>query len=199
VAACLTYDLKRLIAISTLGHLGFIITCLGRGQSHLGATHLFSHALFKSRLFMGAGDIIDCHGHRQDLRDMSAVWQRLPLRSHGFFFSLLSLAGIPFTGGFFSKGAGLQAIVVGRRVAGRICGIICRIGLVASSGYCARRAYYLFFRTQGISPEWLDIDYRAYFSNNSLWFAVRGLGLDFILGRAWKLRVDHADFCCSAI
>lgn len=71
--ACLTYDLKRLVAISTLGHLGFMITIYFIGSSGECVYHLYVHALFKSVLFLVAGNFIQAAGHRQDVRDIGGV------------------------------------------------------------------------------------------------------------------------------
>jgi len=151
VAACLTFDLKRLIAISTLGHLGFMVSCLSAGEAQAGAHHLFTHAIFKSSLFIGAGDFIRGFNHSQDLRDIGQVGRCCPLRGHGFMVSLIGLAGIPFSGGSISKGAGLSCIRVHSGANNSVLGLVCRLALIGSRFYCIRAFYLLFCVRRGNS------------------------------------------------
>lgn len=79
LGACLRFDLKRVVAMSTLGHLGFIFICLSVGRDDLCIFHLFVHALFKSVIFMCAGNYIQARGHSQDMRDLGRLWVSCPL------------------------------------------------------------------------------------------------------------------------
>lgn len=97
------WDLKKIIALSTLRQLGLIICRLGLGYVNLAYFHLLTHALFKSLLFLCAGNIIIINGHKQDLRRVSNMVYQLPITSRAFFLSSLSLIGAPFFSGFYSK------------------------------------------------------------------------------------------------
>lgn len=106
--AAFTYDIKRLIAISTLGHLGFIFFCFFTGNRHICIYHLWVHALFKRVLFLCAGNYIMRAGHSQDLRDIGQIWVAQPVRGVCCVIRLFRLAGIPISRSFFSKGAGIS-------------------------------------------------------------------------------------------
>lgn len=96
-------DIKKLIALSTLSHLGFIRLTFSLGLLNLRFFHLLVHALFKSLLFMSMGDIMINLSHSQDIRYLSRGFCYTPVSS--FFKSLASvnLLGLPSLRGFFSK------------------------------------------------------------------------------------------------
>jgi len=96
-------DLKKLIALSTLSHLGFIGMSYSCGMLHLAFFHLLVHALFKSLLFMAMGDIITNLGHSQDIRYLSSGFAFTPFSKYVMYVSLLNLLGIPRLRGYFSK------------------------------------------------------------------------------------------------
>lgn len=103
-------DLKKLIALSTLSHLGFIGLAFSRGLIQLAFFHLLTHALFKSLLFMTMGDIIINLGHSQDIRYLSSGMVYTPASSIIMYVSLLNLLGLPNLRGFFSKDLILEMI-----------------------------------------------------------------------------------------
>lgn len=96
-------DLKKLIALSTLSHLGFIGLAFSSGLVTLAYFHLLTHALFKSLLFMGIGDVIINLNHSQEQRYLSSGLSYTPLSRYIMFISILNLLGIPSLRGFFSK------------------------------------------------------------------------------------------------
>lgn len=96
-------DLKKLIALSTLSHLGFIGLAFSRGLVTLAFFHLLTHALFKSLLFIGIGDVIINLNHSQEQRYLSSGLSYTPLSRFIMFISILNLLGIPSLRGFFSK------------------------------------------------------------------------------------------------
>ena len=97
------FDMKKLIALSTLSHLGFIGIAFSVGLLHLAFFHLMTHALFKSLLFMTIGDIIIRASHSQDIRYLSMGICYTPFSCIVMFVSLLNLLGIPSLSGFYSK------------------------------------------------------------------------------------------------
>ncbi len=106
VAGCSTIaelDLKKLVALSTLSHLGFIGIRIFSGAVRLAFIHLFSHALFKSLLFVSVGGLILVVRHSQDARLLSFSSKVAPFSSSLLVISSLSLIGLPFTRGFYSK------------------------------------------------------------------------------------------------
>nr|QSX43096.1 NADH dehydrogenase subunit 5 [Brachionus manjavacas] len=96
-------DMKKLIALSTLSHLGFIGMAFSVGLLQLAFFHLLTHALFKSLLFMSMGDIMINLNHSQDIRYLSSGMTYTPMSSMIMYVSLLNLLGMPNTSGYFSK------------------------------------------------------------------------------------------------
>nr|QVM79212.1 NADH dehydrogenase subunit 5 [Pyrrhidium sanguineum] len=97
------FDLKKVIALSTLSQLGLMISILALGDYKLSFFHLLVHALFKALLFMCAGNIIHLMGNCQDIRYMGGLIKHLPLTCVYFNISNFSLCGFPFFSGFYSK------------------------------------------------------------------------------------------------
>lgn len=116
VIACTQTDIKRVLAYSTMSQIGFMMFALGvsgyAGESSLGYTasmfHLFTHAMFKALLFLGAGAVIH-FVHSNEMRDMGGLRKYLPITHAAFLVACLAIAGIPPFAGFFSKEAILLA------------------------------------------------------------------------------------------
>jgi len=96
-------DIKKLIALSTLSHLGFIGIAFSCGLLYLSFFHLIIHALFKSVLFISMGDIITNLFHAQDIRFLSSGYFYTPFSFYIMAVRLLNLLGIPTIRGYFSK------------------------------------------------------------------------------------------------
>nr|ANN13248.1 NADH dehydrogenase subunit 5 [Astacus leptodactylus]ANN13261.1 NADH dehydrogenase subunit 5 [Astacus leptodactylus] len=97
------FDLKKIIALSTLSQLGVMLSVLSLGFSGLAFFHLLTHALFKALLFLCAGVMIHNLKDYQDIRMMGGLAISMPLTSTCMNLSNLSLCGIPFMAGFYSK------------------------------------------------------------------------------------------------
>nr|QXJ79782.1 NADH dehydrogenase subunit 5 [Suinzona cyrtonoides] len=97
------YDLKKIIALSTLSQLGFMMSILALGSYELAFFHLLIHALFKALLFMCAGNIIHNMNNCQDIRFMGGLIKHMPLTCTFFNICNFSLCGLPFLSGFYSK------------------------------------------------------------------------------------------------
>ena len=117
VIACTQTDIKRVLAYSTMSQIGFMMLALGisgaDGNKHdLGFTggmfHLFTHAMFKALLFLGAGSVIH-YIHSNEIKDMGGLRKYLPVTHITFLIACLAIAGIPPFAGFFSKEAILMA------------------------------------------------------------------------------------------
>jgi NADH-quinone oxidoreductase subunit L len=109
VLACVQDDIKRVLAYSTVSQLGYMMTAIGAGFSAAGFFHLLTHGLFKALLFLGAGAVIHAVGSN-DLPRMGGLVRRMPQTAILFLVGTLSLAGIPFFGGFLSKEEILGAV-----------------------------------------------------------------------------------------
>jgi NADH-quinone oxidoreductase subunit L len=109
VLACVQDDIKRVLAYSTVSQLGYMMTAIGAGVAGAGFLHLLTHGLFKALLFLGAGSVIHAVGSN-DLPNMGGLAKRMPQTATVFVVGTLSLAGIPFFGGFLSKEEILGAV-----------------------------------------------------------------------------------------
>nr|UGS80509.1 NADH dehydrogenase subunit 5 [Polypsocus corruptus] len=112
LGAIFEYDLKKIIALSTLSQLGLMISSLCLGMVDYAFFHLLIHALFKSLLFMCAGYIIHGMNDSQDIRYMGNLICQSPLLGIYFNISNLALCGLPFLAGFYSKDMILETILM---------------------------------------------------------------------------------------
>nr|YP_005255131.1 NADH dehydrogenase subunit 5 [Fergusonina taylori]ADY85998.1 NADH dehydrogenase subunit 5 [Fergusonina taylori] len=106
------FDLKKIIALSTLSQLGLMMSILSLGFIKLAFFHLLTHALFKALLFMCAGKIIHNFQDMQDMRVMGGLGIYMPMTSACFNTSNLALCGMPFLAGFYSKDLILEMVLM---------------------------------------------------------------------------------------
>jgi NADH-quinone oxidoreductase subunit L len=97
------YDIKRVLAYSTVSQLGYMFTAMGVGAFSAGAFHLMTHAFFKALLFLGSGSVIHAMGGEQDMRKMGGLKKYLPVTFATMMIGTLAIAGIVPLSGFFSK------------------------------------------------------------------------------------------------
>jgi NADH-quinone oxidoreductase subunit L len=143
-------DMKRALAYSTISQLGYMFLGCGVGAYGAGVFHLFTHAFFKSLLFLAAGSVIHALSGEQDLRKMGGLRKRLPRTYPVFLIGALAIAGVPFLSGFFSKDAILtQAFAQGRYFVGAL-GLG---GAVLTAFYMFRLVFLAFFGEARLSPE----------------------------------------------
>jgi NADH-quinone oxidoreductase subunit L len=110
IIACTQTDIKRVLAYSTISQIGFMMFALGvsgyGGEAGLGYTasmfHLFTHAMFKALLFLGAGAVIH-YIHSNEMKDMGGLRKFMPITHITFLIACLAIAGVPPFAGFFSK------------------------------------------------------------------------------------------------
>nr|YP_010417811.1 NADH dehydrogenase subunit 5 [Precis octavia]USF17970.1 NADH dehydrogenase subunit 5 [Precis octavia] len=110
ICANYEFDLKKIIALSTLSQLGLMMSILSMGYGDLAFFHLLTHAMFKALLFMCAGVIIHMMSDNQDIRLMGGISLYIPLTSLCMNISNLALCGIPFLAGFYSKDMILEVV-----------------------------------------------------------------------------------------
>lgn len=117
VIACVQTDIKRVLAFSTISQIGFMMVSLGvakigdhEGLGYMASMfHLFTHAMFKALLFLGAGAIIHAV-HSNEMENMGQLRKHLPITHLTFLIACLAIAGIPPFSGFFSKDEILSAV-----------------------------------------------------------------------------------------
>jgi NADH-quinone oxidoreductase subunit L len=97
------WDIKRILAYSTMSQIGYMIMGVGVGAYEGGVAHFFTHAFFKAQLFLGAGLVIHALHNEQDVRRMGGLWRRMPFAFWAMLTAVLSISGVPGFSGFFSK------------------------------------------------------------------------------------------------
>jgi NADH-quinone oxidoreductase subunit L len=97
------WDIKRILAYSTMSQIGYMIMGVGVGAYQAGVGHFFTHAFFKACLFLGAGIVIHELSDEQDIRKMGGLRKRTPVAFWSMLFAVLAICGIPFFSGFYSK------------------------------------------------------------------------------------------------
>jgi len=143
-------DIKKVIAYSTCSQLGYMFVGLGVGGYSLGIFHLFTHAFFKALLFLGAGSVITAMHHEQDMRKMGGLWKRVPFTLAMMTVGSLALMGFPYTAGYYSKDAIIEAAFASDRP-GAFYGYVLT---AAAAGLTAFYSWRLVFLTFFGAPRW---------------------------------------------
>jgi NADH-quinone oxidoreductase subunit L len=143
-------DIKRVVAYSTCSQLGYMFVGLGVGAYSAGIFHLFTHAFFKALLFLGAGSVIHAMHHEQDIRNMGGLRRHIPFTAAMMAVGTLALTGFPFTAGFYSKDAIIEAAFASHR-SGAAYAFLCTLVAVLMTSFYSWRLYFLTFEGQ---PRW---------------------------------------------
>ena len=144
VVALVQWDIKRVIAYSTMSQIGYMFVGAGIGAYGFAMFHLVTHAFFKALLFLAAGIVIHHLGGEQDIRKMGGLRRSLPFTHATFLIGTLALVGIPPFAGFWSK----DAILASALAEGGTLGWILYVGgLVGAllTGMYALRLYFVVF------------------------------------------------------
>jgi NADH-quinone oxidoreductase subunit L len=137
-------DIKRVVAYSTCSQLGYMFAAEGVGAYNAGIFHLFTHASFKALLFLGAGAVIHALHHEQDLRRMGALRKVLPFTWATMLVGTLSLTGFPFTAGFVSKDAIIEATYAAHSQVGTYAFVLTLVSAILTSFYSWRLMFLAF-------------------------------------------------------
>jgi NADH-quinone oxidoreductase subunit L len=97
------YDIKKVLAYSTISQLGYMFVAVGVGAYSAGIFHLMTHAFFKGLLFLAAGSVMHAMSGELDMRKMGGLKNKIPITYWTFLIACLAIAGIPGFSGFFSK------------------------------------------------------------------------------------------------
>ena len=136
------YDIKRILAYSTISQLGYMMMGLGIGGVAIGMFHLITHAFFKSLLFLGAGSVIHgCNGE-QDIRKMGGLRKLMPITFLTYAVGMLALCGFPLFSGFWSKDEILH--VANTWVISKVPFYLGAFGALLTAFYMTRQIYYVF-------------------------------------------------------
>nr|AWV83907.1 NADH dehydrogenase subunit 5 [Tettigades distanti] len=143
IGANFEFDLKKIIALSTLSQLGIMMTILMFGYPMLSFFHLIIHALFKASLFLCAGLIIHGFSNNQDIRMMGCLCYQMPMTMTLMNIANLSLCGIPFMSGFYSKDLIMESMCFNN--INFMIMILMYIGIGLTSFYSMRLSFFLMF------------------------------------------------------
>ncbi len=143
-------DIKRVIAYSTCSQLGYMFVALGVGAYSAAVFHLFTHAFFKALLFLGAGSVIHAMHHEQDMRNMGSLRRAIPFTAAMMAIGNLALIGFPFTAGYYSKDAIIEAAYMSDRPGHAFAFLATVIAALLTSFYSWR----LFFMTFEGAARW---------------------------------------------
>nr|BAJ08240.1 NADH dehydrogenase subunit 5 [Acanthosaura armata] len=111
-SALTQYDIKKIIAFSTSSQLGLMMTAIGMASPSLAIFHMISHATFKATLFLTAGSAIHNTQNEQDIRKMGFTKTTLPVTSAALTINGMTLSGLPFLSGYYSKDAIIDALLI---------------------------------------------------------------------------------------
>ncbi len=142
--AIVQYDIKRVVAYSTLSQLGYMTMALGAGAYSAGVFHLMTHAFFKAVLFLGAGSVIIAMHHEQDMRKMGGLRKYLPITYFTVLIGALANAGFPPFAGFFSKDTIIDAIKLSHTPGHSIAYIAALLGVFIGALYSFRLVFFAF-------------------------------------------------------
>ncbi len=112
------WDIKRILAYSTMSQIGYMIMGVGIGAYQAGVLHFFTHAFFKAGLFLTAGLIIHALHDEQDVRKMGGLWQRMPFAFYAMLAGTLAIIGFPGFSGYLQQGCGRLRDARTRRIRG---------------------------------------------------------------------------------
>lgn len=151
LVAVAQWDIKRILAYSTMSQLGYMMIGLGTGGVSVGMFHLITHAFFKALLFLGAGSVIHgCHGE-QDIRFMGGLRKAMPVTFAAYSCGMLALCGVPLFSGFWSKDEILHSAFVWNLSRGPF--YIGAIGALLTAFYMTRQMIYVYAGTTRLAAE----------------------------------------------
>ncbi len=137
-------DIKRVIAYSTLSQLGYMTVALGVSMYSGAVFHLMTHAFFKALLFLGAGSVIIAMHHEQDMRYMGGLRKYMPITWITMWIGSLALVAVPFTSGFYSKDAIIEAVGLSHRWGAQYAYFCVMAGALVTGLYTFRQMYLTF-------------------------------------------------------
>lgn len=190
-----SYDIKRLLAYSTMSQVGYMVSAVAFGAISAGVAQMIMHAFFKALLFMCVGLVMHAVGDERDLRRFGGLAKRLPLARWGFLIGALALSGIfPFAG-FWSK----DAILGNLLSAGHILPYVLLLLAALLTPFYIFRAYYLTFGGDYRGRQEIHVEARSSLNWPTAVLAVLsvvGGALAVALQLGWG---DHLDFLSMVI
>lgn len=147
------YDIKRVIAYSTLSQLGYMVAALGASAYAAGIFHLMTHAFFKALLFLAAGSVIIAMHHHQDVREMGGLRRYMPITWLTALIGSLALIGFPGFSGFFSKDAIIEAVGEAHLFGADYASLLLTAGVFITALYTFRLYFLVFHNKERMNEE----------------------------------------------
>jgi NADH-ubiquinone oxidoreductase chain 5 len=145
ILAMFQFDIKKIIAYSTLSQLGYMIFSCGLSLYSFTIFHLINHGFFKALLFLASGNIIHCMSGEQDIRKMGGLLIKLPVTYSFFLIASLSLMGVPFLSGFYSKDPLIEFALGEYLIPHQFCFLVGNISAFCTAFYSFRLLSYVFY------------------------------------------------------
>ncbi|MCZ7647844.1 MAG: proton-conducting transporter membrane subunit [Planctomycetota bacterium] len=148
--AMVQWDLKAVLAYSTISQLGYMMLGLGSGSYTAGVAHLYTHAIFKCMLFLCAGSVIHACHHLQDMNRMGGLRKKMPLTFIATCAGVLAISGVPLFSGFYSKDMILASALSSALDHGRLHWapyILGQLTAALTTFYMCRMLFWSFFGT----------------------------------------------------
>jgi NADH-quinone oxidoreductase subunit L len=142
--AIVQYDIKRVVAYSTLSQLGYMTMALGASAYSVAIFHLMTHAFFKAVLFLGAGSVIIALHHEQDMRRMGGLAKYMPITYWTVLIGAIANAGLPPFSGFFSKDSIVEALSLSHTPGAQFAWLLALGGIFVSGLYSFRLVFFAF-------------------------------------------------------
>jgi len=142
--AMVQYDIKRVVAYSTLSQLGYMTVALGASAYSVAIFHLMTHAFFKAVLFLGAGSVIIALHHEQDMRKMGGLRRYMPITYLTVLIGALANAGLPPFAGFFSKDSIIEAAQLSHTFGAGFAWLMVLMGVFVGGFYSFRLVFFAF-------------------------------------------------------
>jgi len=148
LVAMVQNDIKQVIAFSTISQLGYMTIALGISAYSAAIFHLMTHAFFKALLFLAAGVVILSMNHDQDIRNMGGLRKYMPVTWITSLIASLSLAGVPFFSGFYSKDSIILALTNGHHLYGSRFALVAACLSIFVTAFYTFRLFFLVFHGQ---------------------------------------------------
>jgi NADH-quinone oxidoreductase subunit L len=187
------FDIKGVLAYSTISQLGFMVAGIGTGGLGLiaGLFHMVTHAFFKACLFLSAGSVIHgCH-HEQDMRKMGGLRKKMPVTFMCMLVCTLAISGIPLFSGFYSKDKIVQSTIMTNELGGTWASSFAGIALPLAASITAFYMFRLIFMTFFGQPRDQHVNDHAHESPLPMTIALTCLAiLGMFAGQFWLSNLD---------
>ncbi|MCA8980096.1 MAG: NADH-quinone oxidoreductase subunit L [Planctomycetes bacterium] len=184
------FDIKGVLAYSTISQLGFMVAGIGTGGIGLiaGLFHMVTHAFFKACLFLSAGSVIHgCH-HEQDMRKMGGLRKKMPITFACMLICTCAISGIPLFSGFYSKDKIIQSAFLSTDLFFQGSSVFAAVALVVAAMFTAFYMFRLIFMTFFGEPKDHHVHDHAHESPPNITIALGILAFFGLLGGKFWLR-----------